>query len=187
MKKIILIAITILVSCNKKKDTPEVLNYKETIIDICKTVSSASFVMSETSDFNLIQIENYVKDELKDYDQNKKELIKNHLIADCKKYRNYTKAINKRIDILKGNKDRYEIWDKFIDKVNEAPWELSEKQKFLTLCFEGLYEKSNYRFLCNCTINKISEHIKASYFYNLSDEEQAYLAGQVSRVFCFEK
>ncbi len=127
-----------------------------------------------------------VQIKLVNYDSDKEESISRKLHELCPSFLEYSTVVSKIKAESKGQPDAFKLWDIYIKSKNDIPWTENEKKQFLDICNYALSKRKNSEKLCKCTIDKISERLKAKYFLGLSTNEQGYLGGQVGYVYCSE-
>jgi hypothetical protein len=160
-------------------------NNKELALTLCEEFTKEYSKNSSYAYNQRVYIKN-IKTKLDSYTPEKRESILRKLHALCPSFLEYSTISSKMVATSKGRPHAYELWDHFINSTNNIPWTEEEKNQFLYICNYALSEKKNTEELCKCTIEKISQQLKADYFLNLSTSEQGYLGGQVSYVYCSE-
>ena len=128
----------------------------------------------------------HIEIKLNSFKAEKKERILRKLPKLCPSFLEYLTIASKTKANDKGQPNAFKLWDNFITSFNDTAWTEKEKLQFLDICNYALSERENSEKLCQCTIDKISERLSADYFLNLSTNEQGYLGGQISYIYCSE-
>ncbi|MEP0262700.1 hypothetical protein [Dokdonia sp.] len=160
-------------------------NDKELALTLCEEFTKKYSKNNSYTYNQRVYIKN-IKIKLDSYKPKKGESILRKLHALCPSFLEYSTISSKMVATSKGRPNAYKLWDNFINSTNNISWTENEKNQFLYICNYALSEKKNSKQLCECTIEKISQKLKADYFLNLSTSEQGYLGGQVSYIYCSE-
>jgi hypothetical protein len=163
----------------------EIKTEKEIVIELCDEFSK-QYSKYNTYQSNRIIYIKTIQIKLINYDSEKEESILRKLHELCPSFLAYSTIASKLKAENSGQLDAFKLWDIFINSENRIPWTGNEKKQFLDICNYALSERVNNKKLCECTIDNISKRFSAEYFLGLSINEQGYLGGQVSYVYCSE-
>lgn len=163
----------------------EKIDESEIVKTLCDKFSS-EYSANNDFDYNTVIYLKSIKMKLSEFDETKRENILRKLHESCPNFLEYSLKASKIAALEKGEGKAFELWEKFYKSKNSIPWTIEEKERFLSICYYALSKRNNNEKLCNCSIDKIAEHLTADYFLNISIEDQGYLAGQVNYVYCAE-